>query len=682
MKKTFIFAGVLSVALAYAQTQRVGINTTEPKATLDIAKGTGLPTGQVEGVLFPRLTQAERNNMGQPQLLSGLQIFNTDKNCIDIWFGSYWVCSDGTQRDNHGDAPSSSATIKLTQLGFSGDYVHMDNLNSTNTVTFVVENKTNADINSVNLSNAVTFTQAPGSNISLVSGQYTNVNLRKGKKTTLVYALEGTPRKGSLLAKFAYSGLNVIAVGEVADRDDPVIPQRLTILDNGERFVVSVYDNDYSPINNLQTDAATRGSRIADGILDPLIDYQRKITSAGIELYIPINVSSGTVTLPAYSTEKAIDPINTEDGLGGKVRLSWAAQTLQAKDTYFTARLSAVGADINLKKLDFNSGMGNDLKGFELAKFNLPRDQNGLNRVSYYIRLIPGIPDRKIAEQTNGVYEHRFIYAPVKTYQSASYQGLSHNLGAEYARLDSPVFDPGQVAKHPADLNAFGSLFQQGRRADGHELVTYTSANAWTRKYPSTNVISNTEFPTHPNHIDVQLHGTPGAQYYPWWNSNNKKAALSGADIVCPAGFRSGYDTQQYYIDQQIAAGGFIGDMISPEISPFYLYQGAGGIYFPLGAHSDWSYNQINQYPSQNGTPNMTIVGTVNNGKGNGLGEPTPNVILYGDTSSYSTTDPRRQHWTYRMFSYTSNPRIQDNPGDLRSYYGHPSTTLPVYCNR
>lgn len=114
MKKTFIFAGVLGAALAYAQTQRVGINTTEPKATLDIAKGTGLPTGQVEGVLFPRLTQAERNNMGQPQLLSGLQIFNIDKNCIDIWFGSYWVCSDGTQRDNHGDAPSSSATIKLT----------------------------------------------------------------------------------------------------------------------------------------------------------------------------------------------------------------------------------------------------------------------------------------------------------------------------------------------------------------------------------------------------------------------------------------------------------------------------------------------------------------------------------------------------------------------------------------
>ena len=54
MKKTFIFAGVLGAALAYAQTQRVGINTSEPKATLDIAKGTGLPTGQVEGGSIPK----------------------------------------------------------------------------------------------------------------------------------------------------------------------------------------------------------------------------------------------------------------------------------------------------------------------------------------------------------------------------------------------------------------------------------------------------------------------------------------------------------------------------------------------------------------------------------------------------------------------------------------------------
>jgi hypothetical protein len=124
MKRTLILLGALSVGTAYSQTHRVGINTDNPRATLDISKvASGLPTGQAEGVIFPHMTQAQRNAMTTTQLTAGLMIYNTDKKCVDIWNGTNWQCSDGTKQDNQGDTPSSpSAVLHITQLGFSGVY--------------------------------------------------------------------------------------------------------------------------------------------------------------------------------------------------------------------------------------------------------------------------------------------------------------------------------------------------------------------------------------------------------------------------------------------------------------------------------------------------------------------------------------------------------------------------------
>lgn len=102
MKKTILLAGILSVGYASAQKQgRVGINTTEPRASLEIKRHEGLPTTNVQGFLLPRMSQDQRNDMDQDKLISGLQIFNTSKNCIDWWNGEYWQCTDGGLKDNH-----------------------------------------------------------------------------------------------------------------------------------------------------------------------------------------------------------------------------------------------------------------------------------------------------------------------------------------------------------------------------------------------------------------------------------------------------------------------------------------------------------------------------------------------------------------------------------------------------
>ena len=64
MKKSLILMGALAVVTAQAQTHKVGINTDAPQATLDISRpASGVPAGQVEGLLIPRLSQAQRNAM-------------------------------------------------------------------------------------------------------------------------------------------------------------------------------------------------------------------------------------------------------------------------------------------------------------------------------------------------------------------------------------------------------------------------------------------------------------------------------------------------------------------------------------------------------------------------------------------------------------------------------------------
>ncbi|MFU2126386.1 hypothetical protein ACLQ9G_10925, partial [Ornithobacterium rhinotracheale] len=62
---------------------------------------------------------------------------------------------------------------------------------------------------------------------------------------------------------------------------------------------------------------------------------------------------------------------------------------------------------------------------------------------------------------------------------------LNNNLGAEYANINSPHFNPAQGAKSLTDENAYGSLFQWGRKPDGHELMNWKTSTHGTPANPS-----------------------------------------------------------------------------------------------------------------------------------------------------------------------------------------------------
>lgn len=133
---------------------------------------------------------------------------------------------------------------------------------------------------------------------------------------------------------------------------------------------------------------------------------------------------------------------------------------------------------------------------------------------------------------------HNFIYCAVQGPNGKKWLNL--NLGAEYAKESSPHFNPEAVPVDYKDWKAGGSLFQYGRKADGHELVTYNgSNNQW---------VVNRVFPTIGTTVDPinspQNYVDSPNQY--WSNQHlnlpNDLSALSalwdGVNNPCPTGYR------------------------------------------------------------------------------------------------------------------------------------------------
>ena len=74
---------LLFLGFGLLHAQQVGINTNQPdpSAALDVV-------ATDKGLLVPRLSTAQRNGIANPAL--GLQIFNTDTECLEVYFSTGW----------------------------------------------------------------------------------------------------------------------------------------------------------------------------------------------------------------------------------------------------------------------------------------------------------------------------------------------------------------------------------------------------------------------------------------------------------------------------------------------------------------------------------------------------------------------------------------------------------------
>ena len=119
------------------------------------------------------------------------------------------------------------------------------------------------------------------------------------------------------------------------------------------------------------------------------------------------------------------------------------------------------------------------------------------------------ILDKNFYKKTHNKFEHRFVYLPV-TNPHTGRTWLNNNLGAWYANVGRNIYNPSQQATNANDNYAKGSLFQWGRKADGHELVTRWWGNGTIDQLATTTkksdnptdgkfIAVNSDWRVHPN---------------------------------------------------------------------------------------------------------------------------------------------------------------------------------------
>jgi hypothetical protein len=242
-------------------------------------------------------------------------------------------------------------------------------------------------------------------------------------------------------------------------------------------------------------------------------------------------VVTALVNLPAFSQTINVPASFTEDNVARDVTFSYAAASLAVGSGTINATLQAVGGTLNAKKLDLQTGIGNDYLGWLLAQFTYATNSSG-GTANFDFRDIALIPDRNIADAA-----HRMFYLPVLGADGKTW--LNNNLGANYANTTNGAFNPAAQASSSTDQNAYGSLFQWGRGADGHELINWISNSAGTAVNAATSGTSSSTTPGN-SFLSGSLNWYTGSSPDP----NSLWQGVSGTNNPCPIGYRVPTETE------------------------------------------------------------------------------------------------------------------------------------------
>ena len=348
-----------------------------------------------------------------------------------------------------------------------------------------------------------------------------------GSTGSFILNLTGTPTtSGTANFAFSFGGQScTIAVPVAAFAG---IPTSITLAQTQRQFIASVNDSNYLPFTAPTGPATSVTPSNPDGTSETAVNIQGALTTTGITFTIPtVGAPTAIGTLPAYSVTVNVPASLTEDGIARDVSFSWASQSYTTASRSITANIKAVGGTLNIKKLDINTGIGNDNLGVLLASLIYPFNSSG-NTTTCQLRGIPGIPDRNFADA-----DHRMLYLPVTGADGKTW--LNNNLGAHYANTASAHFNPTQQATAFNDWRAYGSLFQWGRNADDHEIINWTSATAGTVLRGTTTTRPNADQAATSNFITIN------SGNYDWrgtTQNNNLWQGLAGINNPCPEGFR------------------------------------------------------------------------------------------------------------------------------------------------
>jgi hypothetical protein len=212
MKTTnfFIAVTLLLSSVSFAQ---VGIGTTNPKAALDIVSTS-------QGLLPPRMTEAQMNAINGDNLSNGLIVFCTDCNatgCLNSYINGAWLCFTA----------NPATEVIVTDPGYiTGSFIIGQPVVDGQAVFTITNNSFNV-VGPINFTNVTSLSGggSPGLSIS-PNTDYSAVSINPGEQVDLIYDITGTSTgNGVLVVDFnAVGGLIASANNSLGlVTDDPSI---------------------------------------------------------------------------------------------------------------------------------------------------------------------------------------------------------------------------------------------------------------------------------------------------------------------------------------------------------------------------------------------------------------------------------------------------------------------------
>jgi len=117
-----------------------------------------------------------------------------------------------------------------------------------------------------------------------------------------------------------------------------------------------------------------------------------------------------------------------------------------------------------------------------------------------------------------------------------------------------------RVATSSTDFNAYGSLFQWGRAADGHQLITWASASAGSAVNGTTSILSDDDTPD-----DAKFILSSSLNDWRSTQNNNLWQGINGINNPCPSGYRlpteAEWNAERLSWASQNAAGAFASEL-------------------------------------------------------------------------------------------------------------------------
>lgn len=262
-----------------------------------------------------------------------------------------------------------------------------------------------------------------------------------------------------------------------------------------------------------------------------------------IDIKIPYKIDkSKKIDLEAYEQTILLNKENSKEKEENvKLIFSYPKQIGLTAEGYINATLKIYDKESNIPDNKFKTRQLEIEKESEytLAEFLYPRNLKYNQYGILEVKIISGIKDKMFDSKKHLERNQKYIYYPIMSPITGKYW-LNNNLGSYYSNIISDDWkrNPFQQAKSSTDRNAYGNLFQWGRKSDGHELRGKFEYKDFT-DLKSDN----------PNH---KLYIVSNNYPYDWReNGNNELWENSKSENnVCPIGWR--IPTKKEFLDEFI----------------------------------------------------------------------------------------------------------------------------------